>query len=356
MASTLANAHGGTWALYGATGVTGRIILERALSRGHRPTLIGRNPLAMEASAAPHGLASKCAELHDAVGLTEALRGHRLVLNAAGPFSLTAEPIIAAALAAGTDYLDVNGELLVLDSMLAMDQRARDRGVRLIGGVGFGVAAADGLVAQVIRILGGADALRISVAADSGFSSKAVAESTIEVLAAGGYEVDRGKLQRRRIARQRWFQEQGADARIAFASAPLAELAAARRIAPTARVTAGVPMAHSRAAVLSLVGPLLPHLLKVPAVRRLLKRTGGHAGGDAGKFHQSRVWVDGWLQGRRASARLQAGEGFAVAADIAVCAVEAALAKRADPGAHTPASAFGPDFITTIPGVQTAMD
>jgi hypothetical protein len=80
------------------------------------------------------------------------------------------------------------------------DARAVDRDVALVGGAGFEAAAADGLIAKVVAAIGGSDTLRIGVAADSAFKSTAVAESTLEVLA-----------------------------QIVFASAPLAELAAATR-------------------------------------------------------------------------------------------------------------------------------
>jgi short subunit dehydrogenase-like uncharacterized protein len=49
---------------------------------------------------------------------------------------------------------------------------------------------------------------------------------------------------------------------------------------------------------------------------------------------------------------LEADEGYGVAADIAVLAVETLLAERPQPGAYTPAAAFGPGFIERSPGVR----
>jgi short subunit dehydrogenase-like uncharacterized protein len=182
MLKKLANHDDRGWAFYGATGVTGRMILERTLARGHRPTLIGRDLKTLNQLAAPHGLRTIRANLDDSKTLADALTGHKLVLNAAGPFRRTAAPIAEAALSTCVDYIDVNGELLVLLQLLNMGERARDRGVALVGGAGFGVAAADGLIAQIVDELESVDTLRISVAADSAFKSKAVTESTLEVL------------------------------------------------------------------------------------------------------------------------------------------------------------------------------
>src|SRR5260370_35115996 len=104
MSTKLANAHAMPWALYGATGLTGRMILERALSRGHRPTLIGRDPKRLNQLAEPDGLRTIRANLGDSEALAGALAGHRLVLNAAGPVQLTAAPIARGALKAFVGY------------------------------------------------------------------------------------------------------------------------------------------------------------------------------------------------------------------------------------------------------------
>jgi hypothetical protein len=63
------------------------------------------------------------------------------------------------------------------------------------------------------------------------------------------------------------------------------------------------------------------------------------------------VWVDARAGNRRIIGHLVAGEGFAVAAEIAIAAVEAALVSRPKPGAHTPVGAFGPEFIAALPGL-----
>jgi len=189
------------------------------------------------------------------------------------------------------------------------------------------------------------------VAVDSALKSTAVVESTLEVLASGGYEIAGGRLVRRAIGRERWRQSDDDKSGIAFASAPLAELAAALRIAPTARVVAGVPMARPQAIALPLINPFLTLLLRIPAIRQVLARTGGHAATAAKAAYVSRVWVDAQAGKQKMTAQLVGGEGFSTAADIALHAVEKALVARPKPGAHTPATAFGPEFIAGIPGI-----
>jgi len=357
MSEELANAHKTGWLLFGATGVTGRLILKAALSRGHRPVLAGRNLAALQALAGPHGLDTVQASAEDRLALGRALSGHRLVLNAAGPFAVTASPLMEAALAAGIDYIDVNGELGPLQQLLQLDAKARARGTVLVGGAGFGVAATDGLAAQVSERLGGAKRLRIAVAADSAFASPAVAESTLAVLAGGGYEIEGLVLARSRLGRLRWRERLQDGGKLAFASAPLADLVAAARVTGAAEVVAGVPMPAAQARVLATLSPIIPSLLKAGPIRRLMARIGGHSGAarENGTF-TSRVWVEGERDGRRVLGRLEAGEGFALAAELAVLAVEALAAARPLPGAYTPARAFGAKFIEKASGVRITFD
>lgn len=353
----LANAHIKPWALFGATGVTGRLILAKVLAAGHRPDLLGRESPALAALAAEHGLTAGIARLDDPRGLAETLRGRPLVLNVAGPFSRTAEPLIRAAMAAGIDYIDVNGELAVLERLLGLGEDARRAGVALVGGAGFGVAATDGLAAQVSERLGGARWLRLGVAADSGFSSPAVGESTLGVIKGGGYEVERGALAQRAIARRRWTCQLPDGHSLTFASAPLAELAAVRHATDAPEIVAGAPMGPAQAAILSIIAPLLPLLLRIPTVRRSMANAGGHAVASGEQTtHVSRVVVEGGKGEHRAAARLEAGEAYALAADIAVMAVDKMLAQRPRPGAYTPATAFGAHFIDRAPGVWITHD
>ncbi len=357
MSLQLANAHTSLapWALVGPTGVTGRMILERALALGHRPHLIGRDPVKLAALAEQAGLGWSAIDLADQAALCAALAGHKLVLNAAGPSGITAPPIIAAALASGVDYLDLNGELLALEALFDRDADAKAAGVALIGGAGFGIAASDGLAMQVARLLGGADSMRIAVAADSGFGSPAVAESTVSVIAAGGYEVRRGRLVKARLARKRWTERDPAGAPISMASAPLADLAAIRRIPGVRNVTTGVPMPMGQAKILSVIAPFLPTMLKFGPIRRAMANAGGHAGA-ARSTYASRVWITARKGKRTVSARLDAGEGFACTVDIVMAAITATLRHRPIPGAHSPATAFGADFITSVSGISITIN
>ena len=73
--------------------------------------------------------------------LAAALAGVGLVLNAAGPFLHSAAPLAQACLAAGVHYLDFSNELQAFRTLCDLDDQARQAGVTIMPGVGFGVIA-----------------------------------------------------------------------------------------------------------------------------------------------------------------------------------------------------------------------
>src|SRR6185369_2237524 len=94
------------WMLYGAYGTTGRLILDEAMRRGHRPLLAGRDPSRLAALAAQTCLQSVALRLDSPQSAAPALAGVSAVLNAAGPFFATGAPIRRLCLEAGVSYLD----------------------------------------------------------------------------------------------------------------------------------------------------------------------------------------------------------------------------------------------------------
>src|SRR5262249_32227610 len=95
------------WMLYGAYGKTGRLILDEALRRGHRPLLAGRDRAALQVLGHETGLETIHLPLEDRAALRAALSGVKGALLAAGPYQLTGPSFRAACLDAGCSYLDL---------------------------------------------------------------------------------------------------------------------------------------------------------------------------------------------------------------------------------------------------------
>lgn len=137
--------------IYGANGYTGKLIAACAAAQGLTPIVAGRNGPEIEAIAASLGLEARIFSLSEPPALSAALSGVHCVLNAAGPFSATARPMIEACLAHGSHYLDITGEIDVFEMAANLDPQAKDAGIMLLPGVGFDVAASDCLAASVAR-------------------------------------------------------------------------------------------------------------------------------------------------------------------------------------------------------------
>lgn len=151
--------------VYGATGYTGRLLVDALLERGIRPLLGGRNAAKLEALAGCHGLEWRAAPLDAPDALGAALRDVEVVVHAAGPFRRTTDPMARACLDAGVHYLDLSGEAPPIAALSGLDGEARRRGVMIMPGIGFDVVPSDCLAAHVARRLPGARRLAIGISA-----------------------------------------------------------------------------------------------------------------------------------------------------------------------------------------------
>src|ERR1035438_10420244 len=103
--------------IYGANGYTGELIARRAAAQGLPVVLAGRSAGSIGALAAELGRQERVFALDRPEAVDAALAGIRVVLNAAGPFSRTAAPLVKACLRARVHYLDITGELGVLEAI-----------------------------------------------------------------------------------------------------------------------------------------------------------------------------------------------------------------------------------------------
>ncbi|MFI6826746.1 saccharopine dehydrogenase NADP-binding domain-containing protein [Kribbella sp. NPDC050241] len=102
----------GVVVVYGATGHTGRFVVEELLRGGVTTVASGRDRNALEMLAAKWGdIEVRPAAVDDARSLDRALAGADVVVNCAGPFAVTGGPLVEAAVRAGIPYVDVAAEI-----------------------------------------------------------------------------------------------------------------------------------------------------------------------------------------------------------------------------------------------------
>ena len=149
--------------LYGATGYTGRQVARRLAEAGVPVVLAGRNARSVGALAEGLGLASRVLDLEAPQALAQAVADFQVVLHCAGPFEITAAPMLDACLAAGVHYLDLSGEWPSFRDAMRCDAVAKARRAMVMPGVGLTIAATDCLLALAKRAAPEASALRLGV-------------------------------------------------------------------------------------------------------------------------------------------------------------------------------------------------
>ncbi len=161
-------------AVFGANGHTGRFVVAELLRRGLTPIAIGRSAARLaEAGFSERGVECREATVDDDAALDRALAGAAAVINCAGPFMDTSDPVVRAALRAGIHYLDVTAEQPSVQATFERHEAAAgNAGVIVIPAMGFYGGLADLLVAAVMEDWNHADAIDIHVALDSWLPTK----------------------------------------------------------------------------------------------------------------------------------------------------------------------------------------
>jgi short subunit dehydrogenase-like uncharacterized protein len=309
--------------LYGANGYTGGLIAQQALDTGHQPVLAGRNGPEISALARRLGLPHRVVDSDDAAALQEALVDVELLLNAAGPFLHTATPLSEACLSVGVHYLDLSNELQVFRALYGLGDRARRAGICIMPGVGFGVVATNCLARYVSEAVGGAEHLEVATRIASAQPGPGAAATTQENLPYGGWVRRSGDLVAQELFTGVTTLE-FPDGPCEAMPVPTGDLEAAFRATGASSVTA--------------------YAVSPPAADP------SASGGEIIETQTQRSF--GWARatgsdGSTATALLQTGDSYSFTPAASIRAVEEIL-EGSHPGALSPASAFGADFVLSI--------
>ncbi len=343
-----------SYLIYGANGYTGELIAREAARRGQRPLLAGRDGAAVAALAGELGLEHRRFALDEPGAVAAGLEGATAVLHCAGPFTVTAPPMIAACLRRSVHYLDITGEIDVFEGAAARHEDARGAGVMLLPGVGFDVVPSDCLAAHLKRRLPTATHLTLGLFS-SGRLSRGTATTTIEHAHRGGLVRRGGALTRVPSGWKTRPIDFGRGERPAI-NIPWGDVSTAFHSTGIPNIEVYLAAPASVRATLRLMRWAKP-LLRSPAVKSYLKRRvrKGPPGPTAEERARGRTVLWGEVTdgaGGRAVSRLIGPEGYAFTVATALAVVERVLAGQATPGFQTPAKAYGADFVLEIPGVE----
>ena len=344
----------GKWMLYGAYGLTGTLLAEEAVRRGHRPVLAGRSAQKLIPLAERLGLEHIVLDLPDEDKLTKTVASFDLVFHAAGPFIHTSRPMVQACLAGRTHYLDITGEIPVFEDNLAYDQPARQQGIALISGAGFDVVPSNCLATSVANQISYPSRLKIAVTTSAAVSA-GTTKSMLEHVSSGILTRRNGQLIQHSVG-------QGAT-RIRFADGERTAFPVTWGDLTTAYQSTGIGdittyLAYPRfmASLIPWIGPLSMRLFSIGAIRRAAQKLAEKTihGPDEHTRHTARcqIWV--WATntaGDEVQAWLETPEAYHYTALVGVRCVEKTF-ELSPQGTLAPAQAFGPEFILDIPGTR----
>lgn len=340
--------------IYGANGYVGEAAARLAVEQGLAPILAGRDAAAITALAAELGVEGRVVDLDHPAALDRALAGVRVVLHLAGPYLYTSRQMADACLRAGAHYLDITGELPVLQELKSRDTEAKDRGVMLMPAVGLDSVPSDCLAAHLLRRLPTTTHLSLGIHMVGPAGLPPGTRRTMIELAGiteGGTVVDgQGPAAGAPATRT-----------IDFGAGPVTAM---RFPAPDAFV---VSLSTGVRDVKTYVA--LPYVLRVgyrllrasgpvfrsAAVRRIAGRLALPApSAEARARTVTHLWAEARDdQGNVAEARLHGPEGgLEWTARAALTVVRRVLAGDSPPGSQTPAGAYGPDFVLEVTGVR----
>lgn len=339
--------------IYGATGYTGSLIAERAVAKGVPVIVAGRRADAVDALASRLGRTGRVFGLDTPEATAAALDGVTVVLNCAGPFSRTAAPLVDACLRARAHYLDITGELDVVESLAARDAEARAAGITVLPATGFDVVPSDCLAAEAKHRLPTATHLALAFQAGTRLS-RGTATTSIENMNGGGAVRRAGKITRVPSGWRTRAIDFGDGPRKAV-TIPWGDVATAFHTTGIPNIEVYVALPASLRVGLRAARWLGPLLGSAPLQRFLKSRVSrGPAGPDADQRAggASHLWAEARDEaGHLVQLRLRTPEAYELTTWTSLEIAERALRGELPVGFQTPARACGRDFVLRFPGV-----
>ena len=348
---------GGSLLVYGATGFTGRLVVDEVRRLGAAPILGGRNREALEEMAEAVGAAGvRVADAERPASLEALLEGVGCVVNCAGPFVRFGEPVLRAAIAAGAHYLDTTGEQLWMARMMdLLGADAERRGVTAILAHAFEYAVGDCAARIAVEETPGAETVDVVNRVEGFGTSRGTRKSALDVLTKPALAFVNGRRREEpQLAHRVLLRFPDEDEERVALSYGGGEVLSAPSFAPTVRNV------RTYLAVPPPVATLAPLLARITApmltsrVQRFLEARIDASSFGPGAERRNQPW---WVLAR---ARAAGGQGSCVTASgydsygitAVICAVGAqwlleGRAKRT--GVMTSAQAFDPrEFLDAL--------
>lgn len=180
--------------LYGANGYSAQLIIEELLSKNILPVVAGRTHNKIKSAATKFGCEFKIFDLDDFETICNEIVNFKVVLNCAGPFQFTAEKLIKACIKEKVNYIDITGEIPVIEYAWSKNDEAKKAGICIIPSVGFDVIPTDCLSVITARKIKNPQSLEILLQNENVKISRGTLITTIEMMCNSGKLRKEGKI------------------------------------------------------------------------------------------------------------------------------------------------------------------
>lgn len=337
--------------IYGANGYSGGLAAQHVTEAGLDAVVAGRSREAIELCAARYNLPARVFSVDEPEEIAQALNDIDVVLNCAGPFIRTAKPLAEACIKAGVHYLDITGEIAVIETMAAMNEQARKAGVVLMPATGFDVVPTDCMAAHLKSRLPDAETLELAFYGLSSLSH-GTATTIVEGLSEGGAVRRDGRIVSEPAASRLISVDFGRGPR-RCASIPWGDVASAYYTTGIPNIVTYMAMPGASARIANLTRPF-HRLGGTRPVKWLAQRLVDR--NISGPSDQERERGASFVWGRASSAaghvveaRLTTLEGYTLTWKTSLEIAGRVQRGEVSPGFQTPAGAFGADFILEFP-------
>jgi short subunit dehydrogenase-like uncharacterized protein len=339
--------------IYGASGYTGKLIVELSVKRGLKPVLAGRTESKLKILAEKFGLEYLVFSLENLEIIVQNIINFPLVLNCAGPFSRTARQMVEACLKVKTHYLDITGEIEVFEMIKSYDSVAKNKGVILMPGVGFDVVPTDCMAKYLSSKLPDATHLELAFTSIGGSISHGTVTTMIESLGNKGFTRENGVMISKSTGYKGKWVNFGSIKQFAM-TIPWGDIS-------TAYTTTGIPNietyagASKSAYYLMKFQFLFNPILRTKFVKNLFQKYVDDMITGPNEHHfqhgESLIWGKVTNEkGKTVEGRIETLEGYRLTAEASVLITKKVLELKEISGYKTPAGLFGHELILEIEG------
>ncbi|KAK8123162.1 NAD(P)-binding protein [Apiospora sp. TS-2023a] len=335
--------------IYGASGYTGRLASEQAKTLNLPLILAGRSEAAVAHVATSLDVPYRVFDLDEPKIVASALRDEdlKVLLNCAGPFALTAQPLIATCIETGVHYLDISAELGSYQLAFDLSDAAKKANVMLLPGCGGSVAMLGCLAAHALRNIRSPTQIDIALRVAGPMSRGSIASAAGSVMAG-----DRC-LQRRDGKLVPWSEQEGEDEAGAgdnvcqqFDFGDGEGLVACFPLTLPDLITIGKSTGVANIRTFACVGG--SGTMSFPEDDETIPDGPTAEERETSPYHAAVTITD--AHGGMGRAVLHTVNGYTFTAMASVEAVRRVLDGEVKVGFQTPATFFGKDFVETIAG------